>query len=184
MPQYQCFPTISLFTMISSVMLTTMISYSIKSAVAEHYALCFPLIAQANEACNRYEFQLPTSPAAPPSVDRNERDDTVLVRDSLCCERLQNINETCICEALNRLPSFMSTVPHTIILSPTPICNIWFYCPGNITSITWCMLHHHLVYDFYSIVECKSRNIRYICFMLEANKAYPNLKQICFLALK
>lgn len=137
MPQNQHFSKISFFTIISLMILTTMISYSIKTAMAEHYALCFPQIAQANEACSSYEFQLPTSPAAPPSsLDRNERDDDVLFRDSLCCERLRNINETCICEALNRLPSFMSSVPHTIILSPTPICNVWFDCPGNITTIT------------------------------------------------
>ncbi|XP_062191390.1 uncharacterized protein LOC133895249 [Phragmites australis] len=51
-------------------------------------------------------------------------------RDTACCRRLMGLDNSCVCQATARLPSFMNSVRHSITLKPVEGCEISFECPG------------------------------------------------------
>jgi hypothetical protein len=55
--------------------------------------------------------------------------------DTACCRRLMAIDNACVCQAVARLPVFMTSVWHVIKLRPVDGCDVTFECPGSFSPL-------------------------------------------------
>ncbi|CAM0907942.1 unnamed protein product [Alopecurus aequalis] len=65
------------------------------------------------------------------SADNSDRDPY----DTACCRRLMAIDNACVCQAVARLPVFMTSVWHVIRLTPVDGCDVSFECPGSFSPL-------------------------------------------------
>ena len=65
------------------------------------------------------------------SADNSDRDPY----DTACCRRLMAIDNACVCQAVARLPVFMTSVWHVIRLTPIDGCDVSFECPGSFSPL-------------------------------------------------